>query len=152
MRLEHEQRDLEFVDAQMQDRIVELARHLQRPERGTLRDQAIEIGGRRRLGGLDRNRRRPRKPIDVDADKTVADAVLVDAAIELRQLNAFAAGVAFRGGGKFPGAIGNPGFELAVRRDLVDQAPCDGPLALDALLAGAELIGVVSAYLALIEY
>ena len=36
MRLEHQHRGLEFVDAQMQDRVIEFARHLQRPERRAL--------------------------------------------------------------------------------------------------------------------
>ena len=51
MRLEHQQRDLELVDAQMQDRVVELARDLQRPERRALRDHPVDIGGRRRVSG-----------------------------------------------------------------------------------------------------
>ena len=55
MRLEHQHRDLEFVDAQMKDRVVEFARDLQRPERCALRDHAVDIGGRRRLRRLDRN-------------------------------------------------------------------------------------------------
>src|SRR5258708_5628899 len=46
MRLEHQHRDLEFVDAQMKNRIVKLARDLQRPERRALRDHAVDIGRR----------------------------------------------------------------------------------------------------------
>ena len=47
MRLEHQHRGLEFVDAQMQDGVVEFARHLQRPERIALPDHAVDIGRRR---------------------------------------------------------------------------------------------------------
>ena len=53
--------------------------------------------------------------------------------------------------GKFLGAIGDLAFQLAVRRDLVDQPPCDGALALDAFLDGAEEVGVVAAHLALVD-
>ena len=42
-------------------------------------------------------------------------------------------------------------FELAVRRDLVDQAPLHRALALDAFLDGAEEVGVVAAHLALVD-
>jgi hypothetical protein len=42
MRLEQQHGDFELVDAQMQDRVVELARDLQRPERRALRDQAVD--------------------------------------------------------------------------------------------------------------
>ena len=50
------------------------------------------------------------------------------------------------------GALGDLGFQLAVRHDLVDQAPCDRALALDAFLDGAEEIGVVAAHLALVDH
>ena len=78
MRLEHQHRDLEFVDAQMQDGVVEFARHLQRPERRALRDHAVDIGGRQRIRRLDRDGRGALGAIDIDADKTIADAAVVD--------------------------------------------------------------------------
>ena len=152
MRLEDQHGDLKLVDAQMQDGVVEFARHLQRPERRALRDHAVDIGGRRRLGRLDRNGGDARRAVDIDADQAIADAVVVEAARQRRQRDALAAAVARRGGGEFLGALGDPGLELAVRHDLVDQAPCDRALALDAFLDGAEVIGVVAADLALVDH
>ncbi len=49
------------------------------------------------------------------------------------------------------GALGDLGLELRVRRDLVDEAPLHGALALHAFLDGAEEIGVVAAHLALVD-
>ena len=152
MRLEQQHRDFEFVDAQMKDRVIEFARHLQRPERRALRDQAVDIGRRGRFRRLDRNGRDPRRAVDVDIDKAVADAAVVDGALERRQRDALAVAVALRGGGEFLGALGDLGFQLAVRHDLVDQPPCDGALALDAFLDGAEEIGMVAAHLALVDH
>ncbi len=68
------------------------------------------------------------------------------------QRNAFAVAVAPGGGGEFPGALGDLGLQLAVRHDLVDQPPLHRALALDALLDGAEIIGVVAAHLALVDH
>ena len=52
MRLEQQHGGLELVDAQMQDGVVKFAGDLQRPERCALRDHAVDVGGRRRLGRL----------------------------------------------------------------------------------------------------
>ena len=49
-------------------------------------------------------------------------------------------------------ALGDPGFELAVRHDLVDQPPLHRALALDAFLDGAEIVGMVAAHLALVDH
>ena len=78
--------------------------------------------------------------------------VVVDGAVERRQRNALAVAVALRGGGEFLGALGDLGFELAVRHDLVDQPPLHGALALDAFLDGAEEVGMVAAHLALVDH
>ncbi len=152
MRLEHQHRGFEFVDAQMQNGVVEFARHLQRPERGALPDHAVDIGRRSGFRRLDRNGGDARGAIDIDADKTVADAGLVDGPVELRQRDALAVAVALRGGGEFLCPLGDFTFELAVRHDLVDQAPLHRALALDAFLDGAEIIGVVAAHLALVDH
>ena len=135
----------------MQDRVVELARDLQRPERRALRDQAVDVGRRRCFRRLDRDGGDALRAVDIDADKAVADAGFIDGALERRQRNALAVAVALRGGGEFLCPLGDLGFQLAVRHDLVDQAPCDGALALDAFLDGAEIIGVVAAHLALVD-
>src|ERR1700688_3546099 len=121
----------------MQDRVVELARDLQRPERSALRDQTIDIRRRRRIRRQQRDRRYPRSPVDVDADIAIANATLVEAALERRQRDALAVAVALRGGGEFARPLGDLRLQLGVRRDLVDEPPCDGPLALDAFLDGA---------------
>src|SRR6266481_9428488 len=75
MRFEHQHRDLELVDAQMQDRVVELARHLQRPEFCSYRDHAVDIGRWSLLGRMNRYGGDARRAIDVDADKAIALAV-----------------------------------------------------------------------------
>jgi len=50
--LEQQHRDFEFIDAQMKDRVVKLARHLHGPERRALRDEAVDITGRATSGAL----------------------------------------------------------------------------------------------------
>ena len=49
-------------------------------------------------------------------------------------------------------SLGHFGLELAVRHDLVDQPPLQRALALDAFLDGAEIVGVIAAYLALVDH
>src|SRR4051812_50155075 len=78
MRLEHQHRDLEFVDAQMQDRIVEFTRNLKRPERGALCDDALKIGGRGGGWGLCRYGGGPLRPTDVDAAEPPKHALIVE--------------------------------------------------------------------------
>src|SRR3954470_15532621 len=107
----------------MQDGVIEFARDLERPERDTLRHHAVDVSGRRGFRRLDRDRGDACRAVDVDADKAIADAGLIDDALERRQRDALAAALALRGLGEFPRALGNLAFELAVRRDLVDQAP-----------------------------
>src|SRR5947199_7213742 len=140
MRLEHQHRNLKLVDAQMQDRIVEFTRDLKRPERGALRDHALEIGRRRGVGRLDRYGGDPLRAIDVDADEPITHAVIVEIARQWRQGNPSAVTVAHRDGGELPGALGDLGLQLAVRHGLVDEAPLHGALAFDSFLAGAEII------------
>ena len=101
MRLEHQHRGFEFVDAQVKDRVVKFARHLQRPERCALRDHAVDIGGRACVRRLDRNGGDALGAIDIDIDKAVADAVVVEAARQGRERNAVSVAVALRGGGEF---------------------------------------------------
>ena len=102
-------------------------------------------------GALNRDGRDALRAVDIDTDKAVADAVFVDGALERRQRDALAVAVALRCGGEFFCPLGDFAFQLAVRRDLVDQPPCDGALALDAFLDGAEEIGMVAAHLALVD-
>ena len=101
---------------------------------------------------LDRDGGDARRAIDIDADETVADAAVVDGPVQRRQRDALAVAVAFRGRGEFLCALRDLGFELAVRHDLVDQAPLHRALALDAFLDGAEEVGVIAAHLALVDH
>ena len=119
---------------------------------GALPDQAVDIGRRCGFRRLDRDRRDARGAVDVDADKAVLNAVFVDGALQRRQGNALAVTIASGFCGEFLGALGDLGLELAVRHDLVDQAPCDGALALDAFLDGAEEIGMVAAHFSLVDH
>ncbi len=151
MRLEHQHRDFELVDAQVQDGVVEFARQLQRPERGPLRDQTIDAGRRRSVRRLDRDGGDACRAVDIDADQAVADAAVVDLARQRGEHNAFSVTVALRGGGEFFRALGDSCLQLAVGHDLVDQPPLHRALALDAFLDGAEIIGVVAAHLALVD-
>src|ERR1700761_8490647 len=105
----------------MQDRVIEFACDLQRPERSALRDHAVDVGRRRVLRRLDRDRRDPLRPRDVDADEAVADAGVVDAALKRRQRDALAAAVAWRTGREFLRPLAYPGLQLAGGRNLVDQ-------------------------------
>ena len=66
--------------------------------------------------------------------------------------NAFSVAVAFRGARRTPCALGDPGLQLAVRHDFIDQPPLYRALTLDALLDGAEVVGVVTAHLALVDH
>src|SRR4029453_6063944 len=102
----------------MKDRIVKLARPLQRPERRALCDQAVDIGRRSRIRRLDRDRCDACATIDVDADKAITDAGLVDGAIKRRERDALAVAVALRACREFFCALGDPGLQLAVRSDL----------------------------------
>ena len=112
MALEHQHGDLELVDAQMQDRVIELARDLERPERGALRHQAVDVGGRRGFRGLDRDGGDTRGTVDVDGDEAVAQAGLIDDPLERGERDALAAAIALRGGRKLLGALDDLAFEL----------------------------------------
>ena len=136
----------------MQDGVVEFARHLQRPEAGPLPDHAVDIGRRGRIRRLDRDGGDALGAIDIDADKPVTDAAVVEAARQRAQRNAFSVAVALRGRGELLAALGDLGLQLAVRHDFIDQAPLHRALALDAFLDGAEIVGVVAAHLALVDH
>src|SRR6202020_210472 len=98
-------------------------------------------GGRRRLGRRNRNDGDARSAIDIDADVTIANGGVLNGARQRHQRNALAVAVTLRGSGEFACALGDLGFEFTVRDDLIDQAPLDRALALDAFLDGAEIIG-----------
>src|SRR6185312_15472021 len=125
------------------------ARHLQRPEAGPLSDHAVDIGRRGSVRRLDRDGGDTLGAIDIDADKSVTDAAVVEAARQRAERNAFSVAAALRGRGELLAPLGDPGLQLAVRHDFVDQAPLHRALALDPLLDGTEIIGVVAAHLAL---
>src|ERR1700733_16128116 len=136
----------------MQDGVIEFARHLQRPEAGPLPDHAVDIGRRGCVRRLDRNGCDALGAIDIDADKSITDAAVVDAAAERAKRNASSVAVALRGRGELLAALGDPGLQLAVRNDFIDQPQLHRALTLDALLDGAEVVSVVTAHLALVDY
>src|SRR6185437_1571523 len=125
------ERDVELVDPQVQDRIIEFARRLQRPERGALRDHAVDIIGRAGFGRRHRDGGDARGAIDVDIDEAVAQAGRIDGALERGELYTLAAAVAPGRCGEFLRALGEPCVDLAGWRNLVDQAPSQSALALD---------------------
>src|SRR5258705_5407097 len=90
MRLEHQHRGFEFVDAQMKDRVIELACDLQRPERWPLPDHDVDIGRGCCFRRLDRNSRYALRTVDIDTDKTVADAGVINGPLQRRKRNALA--------------------------------------------------------------
>src|SRR4029079_5934588 len=98
------------------------------PERSALRHQAVDVGRRCGLRRLDRDGDDARGAIDIDADETVMYAVLAYGALERRQRDTLAAAGALRLAGELLGAFDDFGFQLGIRRDLIDEAPCDGAL------------------------
>ena len=88
---------------------------------------------------------------ELDRDGAVLDAVRRALALERRRARCpWRPPARPRFGGEFLGARRHRCFELRARHHLVDQPPVDGALALDALLGGAEHVGVVAAHLALV--
>jgi hypothetical protein len=68
-------RDVEFIGPDVENGIVELARELERPERGALLDHGVR--GRRRwsIGAAQRDGREPRIALELDRYRAVLDPV-----------------------------------------------------------------------------
>jgi hypothetical protein len=69
----------------MQDRVVELPRHRERPPRGAERQGAREVGRRRRRRSANRDARSARRAIQRDANVRVLDPIRAQLALDARQ-------------------------------------------------------------------
>ncbi len=130
----------------MQDRVVQLARALERPEASALPCHVLDGRGRANLRCADRDGRDALRGIDIQTDIWVVHAVGAELALQRRQLHSFAS--ATPGGLRSDLAryLLDAIFELGRRDELIDQPPLNGPLSFHALLNRAEEISVIPPY------
>ena len=147
---EHDRSDIELVEPNVEDRIVELARELQRPEFCAERHHGVGGRWRRRGGAAQRDGGDAFRAIDFDRERTVFDAIRGERACQRRKRNTFAGAVTRRLRGEFLGARHDRVVEFRARHHVVDQPPLDRALAFDAFLGGAEHVGMVAAHFALV--
>ena len=149
-RLEHDRGDVELVEPDVEDRVVELARELERPELGAERDHGVGRCRRRRGRSAQRDRGDAAAAVELDGKRTVIDAIGGERAgsgvslIPCRRL------AAPRLRGKFLGTRRNRFLELGARHHFVDQPPIERALALHAFFGGAEEVGVVAPHFAFV--
>ena len=143
--------DFQLVEAQIEQRVVELAEGAQRP--------GVGAGLAQLVGGLRRWARRPRTV-------SVGDALLGlrPRASRGGTWSRCRRASASSGGSRTPGPLRSLALATSVAaaaftassnlpsaRDLVDEAPLDGALAAHALGDGAERVGEIAAHLALVD-
>ncbi len=142
--------DVELVGAQREDRVVELARHRERPPARALRFDALEVDGRGARRSVRRDRRRAPRVVEHDLHELVVEAIGPVVALERRQQH----GLRIRAmvpRGDVAGAVADGLRELPRLRDPVDQPPFARALAAHALGGRAEDVGEVAAHLALVD-
>ena len=149
-RFEDDRGDVELVEPDIEDRVVELARELQRPELCAERHHGVGRSRRRRGRPAQRDGGDAFRAIEFDRERAVFDAVRGERARQRRERNAFAGAVARRLCGEFLGARHDGVVEFRARHHVVDQPPFDRALAFDAFLGGAEHVGMVAAHFALV--
>ena len=144
--------ELGLVGAQVQDQVVELARHRQRPEPGALAGRLGHVGGRVRGRPPDRDTDAPGVAVEPGGNAGVADRVVVAGLAERGQRDSGGT----LGAAGAPGQLGGPFRDGLVpagpRHGLVDQAPLDGLLASDALRPGGEVVGQVPPHVPLVGH
>ena len=149
-RLEDDGRDIELVEANMQDRVVEFARELERPEFRTERHHGLGGCGRRRIRPAQCNRGNSTTAVEVYGNRAIADAVRREGAVERRKFDALCAVAAAGSRSEFARARRNRLFELGARRDFIDQPPIKCAFSLHTLLGGAKKVGVIAPYFSLV--
>ncbi len=150
LRAQHEQAQFRLVEAEVEDRVVQLPRQRERVEPGPGGVDAREVLWKRPLGPEHRDRYPAPGAIQLDAHVRVGHAVLGDAAVERRQRDALGVRRAVAPSGEGERALAHFRLPLRRRHHLVHQPPLDGALAPDALLDRAEHVGPVTAYPALV--
>ena len=148
--LQHPGADLQFVGAQVQDGVVELAGQGQRVPVGAGSDDGVHAGRLRAFRRPDGDDGLALGAVNVHAHVLPLQAVAVEAALDRGQGHALGAGRAVALLGQLQRAFLHTGGELRGLGDLVDQAPGHGLLATHALGGGAEDVGQVVAHLALV--
>jgi len=93
---------------------------------------------------------RSRRAVDIDIEQTVADAAVVDGAVERRKRDAGPEPLRFEAAANSLARSATLPSSLLLARSR-HQPPGDGALALDAFLDGAEEVGMVAAHLALVD-
>ena len=145
-RPEQDHPELRLVEAEPAERVVELPRHPQVPDRRARRRQPLPVLGERVLGSVHGHRRRPFAPVETEFDMAIADGV--EALIRFQGIEDDAALLAaggIRGRRRerrrpFPDAF----LEAAPRREAVHEAPLERPAAADPLGEGREHVGAVA--------
>ncbi len=150
-RAQQHRAEVRLVEAQVPQRVAQLAEGAQRPQIGALGGHRGRCRRRRRLRRGDGQRGGAGGTVELDLDVAVADAVGLEAGLERRQLDTRAAGDAGHLLGQRHGALAHAGVEARLGQERVDQAPLDGALALHALGDGAEHVGPVAPHLALVD-
>jgi hypothetical protein len=132
------------------NRVVELARHRQRPEIGALALGLLRRGGRGIGRAADGDGGEARLAVELDRDVPVPQPIGSDRALQGLERNSRLALGAVGAGGQFLGAGANGFVEPRIGHHLVDQPPGDGALAPHAFLGGAEHVGEIAPNLALV--
>src|SRR5439155_22160925 len=148
---EHPEADLVLVGAQVEDEVIVLAREDQRPEGAPLRVNGPRVGRGRRGGRGQRDLGDPARTVDRARNVAVADRVARDGPLERREPEPARARRPAGARRELPRALGDDLGEARAWHDFVHQPPLDGALALDAFLGGAEEVGAVAAYVALVH-
>jgi hypothetical protein len=147
--------DVEVIEAEVKERVVELAERAERPLRAARGLDGVGRRGDRALGRLHRDVRDARLGVDHERHVLVGVGRAVDRRCDGLEHDARAAlgGRALRLGlrRELAHALLDGLIEAGARGDRVDEAPLDGALAAHALARGAEDVGAVAAHLALVD-
>ncbi len=150
-RTEHPEADLVLVHTQVQDQIVELARHRERPEIHAQRLHAGGGGRRRRLRCRHGDLGQAAAAIDLTRHPAVGDPIPLERARQRRECDAARVGRPITASRQLGRQLTHALVQSRARHDLVDQVPLHRPLALDAFLERREVVGAVAADLALVR-
>ena len=144
--------ELGLVGAQVQDQVVELTGHRERPELRALSGCLGDIGGRVVMRAFYRYVDPARVAVQAGFHVVVPDGVVVGGLGERGQLDA---GRVLRAAGaarQLGGPLGHGLVPPRARHGLVDQAPLHGLLAPDALGLGGEVVGQVPPHVPLVGH
>ena len=141
---------VELVGAQEEDRVVELARHRERPPRRAGGLDRLHRRRRRLWGRAHGDRRRAQRSVEAHVDVLVVVARVVDPARERRQGHAARPLRAVGQRGELLRALADGRGERLRLRVSVDQPPLQRACCAHALGQRAEDVGMVTAHAALV--